>query len=525
MENIEVMLRGKAVFLEINLFQNTAESNLVNKAPYLTSVGTLRGALRQSADVLTPSLIIARESIDFNYVYIHIWNRYYYVMDFVSLKQGLWQINLKIDVLMSFDLEIRNQSAVLARQEYHYNPEIEDKEYFAEYANEITEEVPEGASLTAFTPALESSLNTIVGILTTRVTATSYADFINTDGLDNVNFNNAGRSPKVVYYVVTHATLERLLEKCVTDSSLASFVVSIVQFPFELDVENQLTEFENGSVIYYGNDVRLECEEHTIKVLTRPLLHYIKAGSVKLYRYFGSFLDFSPYSKYEFYLPYSAYQELDGEQILNDVHGDQSVRSIDFLYYPDISTGRAQIVIRLKKSLGGVNSYETLYTGSAQIGYKIPVNSTNAYEIAQTSNANTLNMAMGIVASSVGLIVSTATANPLGMVGSVVGMVSATASYTAKQMSLIPKAYVSVNSDPTALATESNIRLKITRPKLVNYGAEFSSLYGKPSNEYTSLGGITGYTQVGQIHLTGFGNATRSELDEIESLLKSGVIL
>ena len=54
--------------------------------------------------------------------------------------------------------------------------------------------------------------------------------------------------------------------------------------------------------------------------------------------------------------------------------------------------------------------------------------------------------------------------------------------------------------------------------------AQYGHHYGYPSNIYASLSNLRGYTEVGEIHLTGFV-ANDAELNEIDSLLKGGVIL
>lgn len=72
--------------------------------------------------------------------------------------------------------------------------------------------------------------------------------------------------------------------------------------------------------------------------------------------------------------------------------------------------------------------------------------------------------------------------------------------------------------------------LSIQRPYLVmsipnislpeNYG----HYYGYPCNITETLGNLTGFTKVADVHLDGF-TCTKRELDEIERLLKEGVIL
>ena len=48
---------------------------------------------------------------------------------------------------------------------------------------------------------------------------------------------------------------------------------------------------------------------------------------------------------------------------------------------------------------------------------------------------------------------------------------------------------------------------------------------GYTSNISATLSSLTGYTEVEYIHLTGINGATDSELNEIERLLKDGVII
>ena len=43
--------------------------------------------------------------------------------------------------------------------------------------------------------------------------------------------------------------------------------------------------------------------------------------------------------------------------------------------------------------------------------------------------------------------------------------------------------------------------------------------------QYLKLGNLSGFTQCDDFHLTGFPNAYDSELDEIDGLLRSGIIL
>ena len=85
----------------MRLCVNNSEKNKINKS--LTAGVTLSGTLRNESNVVTPSIIINIDNPTiYNYAYIEDFKRYYFITDYISLRTGIWQINLKSDVLMSF---------------------------------------------------------------------------------------------------------------------------------------------------------------------------------------------------------------------------------------------------------------------------------------------------------------------------------------------------------------------------------------------------------------------------------------
>lgn len=111
------------------LYQNTAESNVVDKTDYLTSVGTLSGVLRDGTSIVDMALTIeATELPNFNYVHISAFNRYYFVTDIVSVRTNLWEISLHTDVLMSYRTAIKNCTGFIDRNENTFNQLVIDPE-------------------------------------------------------------------------------------------------------------------------------------------------------------------------------------------------------------------------------------------------------------------------------------------------------------------------------------------------------------------------------------------------------------
>ena len=98
--------------MNLRLCINNSEKNKINKD--LTAGVTLSGTLRNESNVVNPSIVINIENPTiYNYAYIEDFKRYYFITDYISLRTGIWQINLKSDVLMSFKDSILASTALI----------------------------------------------------------------------------------------------------------------------------------------------------------------------------------------------------------------------------------------------------------------------------------------------------------------------------------------------------------------------------------------------------------------------------
>lgn len=112
---------------QLNIYQNTAEQNRLDKTDYLKSVGTLNGTFREPTSVTSPSITIEMDGVPaFNYIYIPNFNRYYYVTEITNLRTNAWQIDCTVDVLMSYKDAIRKCPARVERNQYEFNRFIQD---------------------------------------------------------------------------------------------------------------------------------------------------------------------------------------------------------------------------------------------------------------------------------------------------------------------------------------------------------------------------------------------------------------
>ena len=124
----------------IELFKNSSESNRVDKTNYIELIDVISGVIREQSSILNMVLTIEYDKVpNFNYVYIPIFNRYYYVDDIVSVTNKLWAISLSVDVLMTYKTDILNQTAFITRNEKVYDEYlIDDKRLIAQNVS-ITE--------------------------------------------------------------------------------------------------------------------------------------------------------------------------------------------------------------------------------------------------------------------------------------------------------------------------------------------------------------------------------------------------
>ena len=111
----------------IRLYKNYCEDNVVQKQTLLQSVGVISGVFRDDFSVISPSVIIEYDQFpNFNYVYVEAFNRYYFVRDITSIRKNLWEIDLSIDVLMTYKRAIYDSYAFVDRNELEFDPFIED---------------------------------------------------------------------------------------------------------------------------------------------------------------------------------------------------------------------------------------------------------------------------------------------------------------------------------------------------------------------------------------------------------------
>lgn len=229
-------------------------------------------------------------------------------------------------------------------------------------------------------------------------------------------------------------------------------------------------------------------------IMTKARHQYVEldCGQLKLPKYFGGYLDCSPYTKIELYLPYIGMKSMQADDIIDE---KGNIKTIHIKYHVDILSGSLACFVKCGDSV--------VYTYNGQCSITIPVNSSN-YTNMITS------IAQGLV--SVGSAI--ASGNPASMVESVASAVTS-----------VDKPDISRSGNVTGMGGLLSIQypyLVITRPnKCVPQGQiDFT---GYPSFTTKKLSALKGYVEVDSIHLEGM-SCTDAESKEIEGMLKGGVV-
>jgi hypothetical protein len=269
----------------------------------------------------------------------------------------------------------------------------------------------------------------------------------------------------------------------------AESVISCVMFPFDL------------SYMGVGSVENIKIGNVQTGVPARRILPSFNGlydmGEIKINKYYGNFLDYSPYTNYTLYLPYIGFKNLSANEITD--------KMLKVYYAIDVLTGECVAMIWADDIL--------IDTAQGVIGVTIPLNNSNASENAKQA----LMSAVSLAGTLAGGVMSTAK-NGAGII-----LDGATQGFNSL-MSIehhIQKGGIA--SPHSALYMPQYCYLIVERPKQSRPTDE-SKFKGYVSNVTKKLANVSGYTEIAEIHLQNI-NATEPEIQELQNLLKNGVIL
>lgn len=243
-------------------------------------------------------------------------------------------------------------------------------------------------------------------------------------------------------------------------------------------------------------------------------------GSISINRYYGSYLDYDPYTRINLYLPYIGEIQVDPDEVMQTVLGVE--------YHVNVVTGDCVAIVTSDGSI--------VYTAAGNCIRQLP--------IGQTDYSNIINTAVSAVST-----IATAVAG--GSAASNVGNAVAGAAKTeagkqvaeARTSSQLAQEGFGAGSSLINQVMQSKMRynhagsigvgsgqlsyqkpyLTIERPNL-DLADNYKSFVGYPCNETMQLSHCSGFTQIESCKLSVSG-ATDGELTEILAFLTEGVII
>lgn len=283
---------------------------------------------------------------------------------------------------------------------------------------------------------------------------------------------------------------------------IANNVISLKEIPFSLSTLNIVpldTDLKIGGVNVTYNNENIKVGQIVSPATTSVSVLF---GEFNIPRLSNTFLDYTPYTKYELLLPFAPTPVTLPDWCIN-----KTVRAI-FLY--DIYTTSCQYVIECNG--------ERICSVSGIFGVDRPISAQNV----ALKDASRLSAQVATASSVLGGVMSASTGNIGGIMSGAIGGVSALSQMimSGKQNYMYT---VGANGDSSSIGLCHATHLKITRT-LSAEDSNFNHVYGRPLCKYKKLSSVTGYTKCDNVNANGL-SCSENEKQMIKRLLETGIYI
>lgn len=528
--NADAVYLGVDGLIPIFLYRQNSANNVVSKS--LRHIGIIQGNFKNVVGLKNLSLDIEKVLIDFtsfNYVWIPYFERYYYVSSVQLMSKDFIRFNFAEDVLMSWETLIKSQNAFVTRQENSTNKDkLVDTRYPLENVKSIeyisiTNELSNEVNVTFITNHDANDPYYLVSVMMENLYTKDNVLTIPNSDLPTIspiqtNCQNV--------YFLTRSQMELFMKALIDQDNYVSYVNSVIALPFNpitpFDATSQLNQLfiglpsskvlYNDGKFYYTYDAPSGVSYVPVRRTQYGVSPYLVIADFT-FTIDNSWRYREPYSYYEIYIAFVGWVIIDIQSIAN--------KRCLIYYSIDYQTGNATAY------LYNYTDKKIIYTTTCQLGTKIDIISSNALEISRERQSVQLNTLIGLLASTVSIGTGVITENPVAVVGGVLSAGKTLANAANSERMLFEKGQVTYGTNEGGLHSNLVTMFRRTYNKAISFTeSNYAKLQGYPANYYSSLSGLSGYTEIGDINFNPSNYAiSQDEITEIVGLLKNGVIL
>lgn len=360
----------------IKLFTFSKRTNST-KRPTLSSADDYTCTFIDNTSIMSPVIRIkapANTSMyAYNYAYISMFDRYYYISDIVY-GLGTWTISMRIDVLASYKTQIGNSSHYIERASYEHNPFVIDSLYPIQTNQSLTIVKPDKVG--DYYPSIFGTTITpgyVVGLI--GGIDSQWTELIAHDAQKQI-YNGS-----VIYFLLTEEQLGKFITSLLEAVSLYDIPVSELSYNLQKQLINPIQYIHSIKCIpfypnvldyYYVKSYYLgftymnipdyDVEGENWRILPAPTVGgntvnngYMVKNSLSIrlplhpsYTDKGHWVLSDPYSKYVLHVgPFGEIQIPSGEIMRATVHtaGDNKYLQMYISTVFDISTGECTMFL------------------------------------------------------------------------------------------------------------------------------------------------------------------------------------
>ena len=543
--------------MKLYLYQCLCENNRLDKRSYLTQLFELDGTLREECSLITPviqvQLIELAKIVKANYAYIPDFGRYYYIDDIIGERTGIITLYMRSDPLMSFREGILDLDVFCSRNEYDYNTKLVDTKLPALPQPDFYFIEPKYNYLDTSVDDLNYCL--IVG-----------SSFDKQSVVENKGITHIGDQ----LFLLTKPALDAIMKQLI-DFNASNFlsmyanepyeaVINLSYFPFDSANNigtDETSHFVDAAVngkyqIPFGkSSIQIDKDVTKNIIIARLGKNYngldgiVETGyqyvfeNNNLHFSDNEFLDYNPYTKYSMFIPFIGFIDMEAGIF-------KEYSSIRVQYELDLFSSTCDCSIY---GGSGVNR-KLLKICTAPMGVSIPFTKTDNNSTARNITQNIIKSAGAVL--NVGLnyekqqvreprkltpkTQKETKAHERWRKGSELENASSIVNFastnTVELLESFVQTYRSGSVSGSYASWNNNFIhgspfIVISKIHTIETNT-YAKLLGRPSTYNGKLSGLKGYTEIAGVHIE-FNqlnsSPTNEERDEIDSILRSGIIL